>query len=116
MRTALNYPLQDEQYNWFVDAMVDSNSYNWFDTKFFNDRSVVTDKLESVVKMASSLGPVDVMNFLANDDSKKSISEITNDFLDTIEDKLRVSDQDGSNNGVILVFDGFDSIGRLIIS
>ncbi|MBL6729826.1 MAG: ATP-binding protein [Bacteroidia bacterium] len=105
-------PIQDEQYHWFVDAMVDSNSYNWFDTKFFNDRSIVTDKLESVVKMASSLGPVDVMNFLANDDSKKSISEITNDFLDTIEDKLRVSDQDGSNNGVILVFDGFDLIGE----
>ena len=104
--------IQDENYQWFVQAMVNSENYKWFDYRFFNDRSIVTNKLESVVKMASSLGPIDVMNFLANDDEKKSISEITNDFLDIIEDKLRVSDQDGSNKCVILIIDGFDSIGE----
>lgn len=100
---------QDKQYQWFTEALVKSSKLDWFDKNFFKDRSGVTNKLESVVKMASSIGPVDVSNILTiDDDKKKSSAEITTEFLDIIEDKIS---EENSSKNVILVIDGFESIG-----
>jgi len=105
---------EESTFNWFNKAFIDNSNYQWFDRGFFKDRSAVTNKLESVVKLASSMGPVDVSNILsAGDNKQKSEEEIANEFLDIIESQYIKGHIPNHDNKVIIIIDGFESIGDL---